>query len=186
MNDLIRLQNETENRLVNLTHKAVHEIETNKLVDIAIGAIAVGTVFATRGRLTNLIADFPRASELLGSNADAAGTSETLGGCASGAESIQAIAEKNRQDAIKKLAMLMTRNSEAATAARAASEATGSIQKGQTSIAGKSIGLVIFEHATEGARAFLDKSPGNQFTAYLNSLHESEISRILGHLQGRF
>jgi hypothetical protein len=178
MTNLDRFRNETENSFINLADEAGHEIKTNKLVDVAIGALVLGTAIATRGRVANLIADFPRASELLGGSLASAKASDTMRGYASDSVA-QELAERTRQEAITKLAMLMTRNSDAAKAARMASEDSGALPKGQTNIAGKGIGLVVFEHATEGARAFLDKTAGNHFTKYLNSLPDSEVSRIL-------
>jgi hypothetical protein len=70
-----------------------------------------------------------------------------------------------KKESITKLAMLMTRNSEAARAARLASEDSGELTKGETNSAGKGIGLILFDNAKEGAKAFLDKAQGNHFTA---------------------
>jgi hypothetical protein len=181
MNSLDKLAKKTENNFVNLAEGAGHEIMANKLVDVAFGALLLGTALATRGRFATVIADFPKASDLLdGFTGASAKASRTVHDCSSDGECARAFEERINQESITKLAMLMTRNSEAARAARLASEDSGELTKGETNSAGKGIGLILFDNAKEGAKAFLDKAQGNHFTAYLNSLDDSEVLKILG------
>jgi hypothetical protein len=95
MNSLDKLAKKTENNFVNLAEGAGHEIMANKLVDVAFGALLLGTALATRGRFATVIADFPKASDLLdGFTGASAKASRTVHDCSSDGECARAFEER--------------------------------------------------------------------------------------------
>lgn len=158
-----------EAALRNIGADVEHQVTASKLLDAALGTLVIGGVMlATRGRLANLLSDFPDATRLLGQHDD---TSKTILLNEIDATLTSEAAEKSKEFAVNELALLMTRDREAATAARIASQESGDLTEIHTHISDGTIGRLLFKHAREGAAAFLEKRPGNRYTEYLKTLY---------------
>jgi hypothetical protein len=165
--------------------KAKTEIEQNKLVECAIGALAVGVIVASTAKLTGVVGRlFPTSDMLMaGSFVDsvegvdkvegaaiarrASELSRLAGLSAAGTDNFPGIEiAAARAAEIKRLTLLPTTDLNALRAARAAGEESGALVEGRIYLTSE-FPQIIFKITREGAEAFLDGTAGNRFTDYL-------------------